>query len=504
MFVRKTHSISKKLTRMNMLVSGAALLLACCAFVAFDLVTFRQNMVRNLSIQAQIIGANSVSALLFDDPQSAADTLSGLKASPNIKSAGIYTARGKSFAEYRRDEPDATNPPDLPSAGATESYRFTATDLGLTRTITFDGNPTAIVYIRSDLREMSHRMQLHAAIVAGVLLASFVAAFLVSSLSERTISGPIMKLVDVARVVSRDKSYSMRAAQPADGSEIGILVTAFNQMLDQIQARGTELQNAHDEMELRVRERTAQLAATNAELEAFCYSVSHDLRAPLRAIDGFSKAVMEDYCNQMDDAGRESLERIRAAAQRMASLIDDLLSLSRITRAEMRLEPIDLSEVSTKVIAELRSSEPTRQVEFVIEPKLRAEGDPQLIRTVLENLIGNAWKFTSKRPRSRIEVGAIPNTGETTFFVRDNGAGFDQAYAKRLFAAFQRLHRASEFPGTGVGLASVQRVVNRHGGRIWAEGALDQGATFYFTLPRAPDSGEEEVHAERYHLVGGR
>jgi PAS domain S-box-containing protein len=226
----------------------------------------------------------------------------------------------------------------------------------------------------------------------------------------------------------------------------------------------------------------AELAAANKELEAFSYSISHDLRAPLRGIDGFSQALLEDYSDRLDDTGKQHLERVRFGAQRMAALIDDLLALSRITRAAIQRQPVDLSEMARSVASELARHDPARKVEFVIAPRLQAEADAPLMRTVLENLLGNAWKFTSRLSHARIEFGRTQTNGSSAFFVRDNGAGFDPAYAARLFGAFQRLHATAEFPGTGVGLASVQRVINRHGGRVWAESAVNQGATFFFTL----------------------
>jgi PAS domain S-box-containing protein len=225
-----------------------------------------------------------------------------------------------------------------------------------------------------------------------------------------------------------------------------------------------------------------QLRQANQELESFSYSVSHDLRAPLRAIDGFSQALLEDYAEQLDASGKGYLLRVRAATQRMGVLIDDLLNLSRVTRAEMHRERIDLSHLANTIAGELRSSQPERNVDFAVPPALQAQGDARLVRVVLENLIGNSWKFTSKREHARIEIGASQSNGRPVFFVRDNGAGFDQAHAGQLFGAFQRLHGVSEFPGTGIGLATVQRIIHRHGGEVWAEGVVEKGATIYFTL----------------------
>ncbi len=231
-----------------------------------------------------------------------------------------------------------------------------------------------------------------------------------------------------------------------------------------------------------LRRYAAQLESANAELEAFAYSVSHDLRAPLRSLDGFSQALLEDYADRLDAQGTDYLRRVRSGSQRMAQLIDDLLNLSRVTRAQMRMGSVDLSALAEGIATELRKSDPSRRVEFAIAPALVVQADPGLLGVVLENLLGNAWKFTGKQLVARIELGVTPHNGRPTYFVRDNGAGFDMTYADKLFGAFQRLHRSGEFEGTGIGLATVQRIIHRHGGRIWAEAAPDRGATFYFTL----------------------
>ena len=226
----------------------------------------------------------------------------------------------------------------------------------------------------------------------------------------------------------------------------------------------------------------AAAEAANRELEAFSYSVAHDLRAPLRGIDGFSQALLEDYADKIDQEGRRHLTFLRESAQQMGRLIDDLLGLSRVARAELCRSPVDLSVVARNVAARLGKAEPGRQVEIVIADGIGAEGDAPLLRIALENLLGNAWKFTSKRAGARVEVGMMSVEGEAAYFVRDNGAGFDPAYQAKLFGVFQRLHSTDEFEGTGIGLATVKRIVNRHGGRIWAASEVDRGATFYFTL----------------------
>lgn len=247
---------------------------------------------------------------------------------------------------------------------------------------------------------------------------------------------------------------------------------------------GLAIANArlYDELERRVRLRTADLEAVNQELEAFSYSVSHDLRAPLRAIDGFSKALLDDHAGQLDEEGREFLARVRGATHRMTQLIDDLLSLAKITRAEVKRQTVDLGDIARRVLADLGTRDPQRSVTTRVADGLVAHADPRLITVMLENLLGNAWKFTAKQATATIEVGVETRDSDRVFFVRDNGAGFAMEHATKLFAPFQRLHATSDFEGTGIGLATVHRVVARHGGRVWADAQPDQGATFFFML----------------------
>jgi signal transduction histidine kinase len=478
----REYSISKKLTRMNMLVSGAALFLACGAFITYDVISIRDGMTSNLSMQAQIVGSNSNSALLFNDPNSTEITLSALSASPNVISAGICMPDGRIFATYQRSRGGRVPAlPPIPS-GEAEAHRFTWSEFILVRQIVFQDKQTGIVYIQSDLRGLKNRVAQYLGIAAAVLVASLLAVLLISPIFRRAIAEPIVYLAGVARIVSRDKDYSVRAVPTGNRDELSVLIESFNGMLSQIQARDAALQQAHDELEQRVVQRTRELSATNKELEAFAYSVSHDLRTPLRSIDGFSQALLEDYADKLDSTAQEHLQRVRRAAQRMAGLIDDMLNLSRVTRCELHREKLDLSAMARLIAAELQEAEPSRRVEFVIEDGLTTVGDPQLLRGAIENLLRNSWKYTSGHATARIEFGRSEEEGKHSFIVRDDGAGFDPRYADRLFGAFQRLHTAKEFPGTGVGLATVQRIIHRHGGEIWAQGAVEKGATFYFTL----------------------
>ncbi len=239
-----------------------------------------------------------------------------------------------------------------------------------------------------------------------------------------------------------------------------------------------EIKNLNIQLEKRVNE----LTTLTKELEAFSYSVSHDLRSPLRSIDGFSLALLEDCSEKLDSQGKDYLQRVRANCSRMSELIDDLLNLSRVTRSEIQYEKVDLSTIAQKIIFNLQKTQPERQVTFVTQDSLVTEGDPKLLYVALENLLNNAWKYTSKHSKAQIEFGALKENSRFVYYVKDDGAGFDMTFANKLFGPFQRLHKMTEFPGTGIGLATVQRIINKHGGQVWAEGEVEKGSTFYFTL----------------------
>jgi light-regulated signal transduction histidine kinase (bacteriophytochrome) len=254
-------------------------------------------------------------------------------------------------------------------------------------------------------------------------------------------------------------------------------------MLEDLSDAQAEIRTLNAELEARVEQRTDELVVANENLEAFTYSVAHDLRSPLRTLSGYSEALTEDYGDRLDETGRWYTERIQAATERMGTLIDDLLLLAQVSRAEMSLGPVDLSAEVTAIAGELQAREPGRRVRFAIHDGVWANADRTLIRTVLQNLIENAWKYSGKRDDATIEFGATAaEDAGVCCYVRDNGAGFDPAFAGKLFQPFQRLHAVTDFPGTGIGLASVRRIIERHGGRVWAEGTVGGGATFYFTL----------------------
>ncbi len=478
----RRRSILRKLTLMNMLVSGAALTLACLAFFVYDQLTFRESLVRTLSAQAEIVGSNSVSALLFNDPQSAENTLSALKSSLSIASAAIFTLDRKPFAHYSRPgEDDILYVPAIPQ-GKQETYRFGSNHVVLVRMIVFQGEPVGYVCIRADLREIDRRLRRYAAIALAVLFLSLIAALLASQIFGRSVAQPIVDLANVAASISQDKNYSTRATPSEEFDEVRQLIAAFNEMLAEIQKRENELRQAHDELEERVAQRTRELQVSNRELEAFSYSVSHDLRGPVDALNGFTYVLLKEYGGKLDAKAKDLIEHISGSGRRMIQLIDDLLNLSRVTSSVLNSTAVDLTAIAHSIADELRRDQPERQVDFFLADVAKVNGDGRLLRIVLENLLRNAWKYTSTHAHARIEFGSMVEDGRTVYFVRDDGAGFDPRSADRLFQPFQRLHPTAEFPGNGIGLATVQRIIRRHGGEIWAHAQVEQGATFYFSL----------------------
>lgn len=472
---------------MNVLVSGIALLLAAGAFATFEVYTYRESMVRNLAVEARIVGANSTSALLFNDRHAAEETLNALRAAPHVVSAAIYRTDGQPFAGYWRGKRNDLYPLDSITGGKFRDYWFENGELLLLREISFQGKPAGVVLIRSDLLEIKWRLEEYSLIVLIILCGCIIAVLFVSSLARQTITEPILQLADWAQNVSRKNDYTLRAATGGDCEEFTILADSFNKMLAQIQQRDNELQKSRDQLDLRVRERTAELEATNKELEAFTYSVSHDLRAPLRHIDGFSQLLVDEYAPQLPKEVHRYLDRIQHGARQMGQLVDELLNLARIGRKEIRLQVTGLDSLVKEVVTDLKLELNGREVEWKIASLPFADCDPTLVKQVFANLLSNAVKYTRPRNPAVIEVGSIQDNGNTTVYVRDNGVGFSMKYADKLFGVFQRLHRAEDFEGTGIGLATVQRIIHKHGGRVWAEAELDRGATFYFTLGSRPN-----------------
>ncbi len=497
---------------MNLLVSGAGLLLSCAAFVAYDLMSFREAMVHNLSIQAQIAGSNSVSALLFDDPQAAENTLSALKAAPNVVSAGIYTPAGKSFAMYWRDgsAQELALPPI--SSGQIEAHWFKNGELVLVRKIVFQGKSSGTVFIGSDLQEMSHRLKRYAGIAAMVLFASLIAALLVATVFQRAVAEPIVHLADLAGIVSREKDYSLRAISTGNGDEPDILIRAFNEMLGQIQERDTALGRAHGELERRVRERTIQLAVANKELDLrnreveratqlkskFLASMSHELRTPLNAIVGFSDLLADEGPGQLNDKQKRFVNHIKQGAAHLLQLINDILDLSKIEagQLELRCEQFLVKDALPEVLSTIRPLAMAKNIQ--VQQKLGTDrpvyADRVRFKQILYNLLSNAVKFTPKD--GRITLECTDSAEFVCISVADTGIGIRPEDQVVVFEEFRQVEggQDSTREGTGLGLAITKRLVEQQGGKISLMSEPGKGSRFTFTLPVANGSRLEVVH----------
>ena len=498
----RTGSITRKLTTLILLISGTVVLLTCGTLLTYEVVTFRRAMVRTLTTLAQVVAANSTAALAFDNPGDATNVLSALVAEPHIVAAALYDRNGRLFATYPVDLGVGA----VPSSPGAPGYRFGTSDLSLYQPVVSGTRELGTLYLHSDLAAMYERFTLFGGVVFALIALSGVVSAVLSARLQRHVSLPVLALAETAQIVTRDRDYSVRAKRFSN-DEIGQLTDAFNSMLDRVQEQDLSLRQGRDrlrhevderaraeeevralnaDLERRVAERTEALAAANKELESFSYSVSHDLRAPLRHVLGYVELLQEDLKGQLSERGQRYVATIRRASTEMGQLIDDLLAFARTNRSEMREVVVSLDPLVQSAIATLDVATRGRNIVWQIAPLPDVIGDPVLLRQVFANLVDNAVKYSRMRDPARIAIGSLaPEDGLAVLFVRDNGAGFDMAYAQKLFGVFQRLHRADEFEGTGIGLATAQRIIARHGGRIWAESALDQGATFYVTLKLA-------------------
>jgi signal transduction histidine kinase len=498
-------SIHRKLSYVVLATTAFALLITGAAMAVYDLRTFTATLVADLTAQADILGLAAAPALEFQDPESAHDYLALLAAKPSVVGAAIYTANGGLFASYSVEA--GARFPELPEL---DGHRIEGGEIGLFKRIATSQEILGTVYIKARYGVLE-RLLGYLAIIGAVMVLSLGAAALISRRLQQSVTRPIAAITSVARHVVEQRDFTSRAEKTTD-DEIGVLADAFNGMLTEIDGRTRTLEKSnvdleHEigerkraeealrasdnrlralnaELEERVTARTAELEAANKDLESFSYSVSHDLRAPIRAISGFSTLLIEDHGPALDEEARRKLDIIAAEATRMGSLIDDLLAFSRLGRRAIEPDDLDMQQLARSAFERLGHADGLNGVDFRLGSLPHAKGDRGLFEQVWANLIANAIKFSSKKASPVVEVGGIAAENEHVYFVRDNGAGFDAAYRDRLFGVFQRLHHDHEFPGTGVGLALVHRIVTRHGGRVWADGELDRGATFHFTVPK--------------------
>jgi signal transduction histidine kinase len=491
-------SIHKKLLVVVLLTAAFALLLTGTAMLYYDLRGFRQAAINDLAAQAEIVGFAAAPAIEFQDPVTAGSYLQSLRGKPSIVAAAIYAANGSRFASYVAEGAGTFEFPAIPG---NDGHAVQGRELDVFRRIVSDQEILGTVYIRARYGLVA-RIWNYLGIVGGAMAVSLLLAILVSQRMQRMITAPILEIARVARDVMDKRDFTVRALKSSD-DEIGVMVEAFNGMLAEIdrviRERGlaqsalveseARLLALNAELEQRVASRTTQLETANKDLEGFSYSVSHDLRAPIRAVGGFAALLEEDHRTELSEEARRKVAIIRAEASRMGQLIDDLLAFSRLGRKSLEPAELDMAAMAKNVYERLNHADPAKPVEFRLGSMPGAHGDRSLFEQVWVNLLSNAIKFSSKAPQPVIEAGGITTGDEHVFFVRDNGAGFDPKYQGKLFGVFQRLHREDEFPGTGVGLALVHRIVSRHGGRVWADGKPGQGATFHFSLPKEASDG---------------
>jgi signal transduction histidine kinase len=503
-----SRSLRKKLIGIVLLTTLAALIVALIAIIGYDLHLYREAWISDMSTQAELLGQTTAPAIAFDDPKVAKENIELLRLRPHMQAAAIYTARGTLFATYRRAGEQAA----FPKSPEADGMRIDGSNMIVYKRIVSDGDMLGTVYLRSDY-ELYGRILDYLGIALAVIILAMLVALLMSAQLQRIVTGPILTIAGIAREVVQLGDYSRRAKKLSD-DEVGVLVDSFNAMLTEIERRTGELEVSNTglarevaersraeqeilrlnaELEDRVHRRTAQLESANRELEAFSFSVSHDLRAPLRHIDGYAHMLQEDAVGRLNGDMQRYLDTIRDSARRMGALIDELLAFSRLGRQPLERTAIDMNVLVEHMLHEMHGGRPNHsRVQVAALPSVH--GDPALLRQVWINLLSNALKYSAKRgDAAEVEVSGEREGDVIRYRVRDNGVGFDMRYVDKLFGVFHRLHSQEEFEGTGVGLAIVQRIVTRHGGRVWADGELGRGATFTFELPAVHDQPTEDI-----------
>jgi len=478
MILFKDMPIRKKLMRIIFLISGVVLLVTCITFFFYELYAFRKTTTEKLSTIGKIIAANSTAALAFANQDDAKEILAAVKTEPHIVAAGLYDSEGKLFSHYNSDSTIDV----FPTKPGKQGYYFVQSHLEGFQPVMLETRQLGTLYLKSDLGAMYERLRLYGIIAGLVAVLSFLLAFLLSNFLQKIISKPILSLAETAKAISNKKDYSVRAVKTGN-DELGFLTDAFNNMLSQIEDQNATLQEFNQNLEQKVKNRTTQLELANKELETFSYSISHDLRAPLRGIIGFAAMLEEDYSSKLDPEAKRITSVIKNNTLKMGRLIDDLLAFSRMSRQDIKKTKISTTAMANEVIQDLLPENKNGHVKWIVHEMPDIKGDINAMRQVWINLVSNAIKYSATKQQPEIEIGYRDGEEETTFFVKDNGVGFDEKYKDKLFKVFQRLHSAEEFEGTGVGLAIVEKIISKHGGRVWAEAEENKGACFYFSLP---------------------
>lgn len=472
--------IQKKLLRIIFLINGVVLFVACITFFAFEYYLFKVTTKEKIATIGKIISANSTAALAFEDHESATEILAALNTEPHISAACLYDTAAKIFATYKGDSIG------FPAPGK-KGYKFSYSYIEGFEPVIMENRQLGTLYLRSDMTAMYDRLKLYAFVVVMVLVLSFLVAYILVRFLKKSITAPIISLAETARIVSEQNNYSVRAEKMSK-DELGMLTDAFNRMLEQIEQQNASLLEFNQDLEQKVRDRTMQLELVNKELEGFSYSVSHDLRAPLRAVIGFTSILEEEYGNILDEEGKRITGVIKKNTAKMGQLIDDLLAFSRMSRQENTKARVNMSAMVQEIKDNIASQANIDNIQWKIHELPVVNANHNMMRQVWVNLVSNAVKYSAKTVHPSIEIGSYSKNGEIVFYVKDNGVGFDQQYSDKLFGVFQRLHSAEEFEGTGIGLALVAKIISREGGRVWAEGEVNKGACFYFSLQAGENS----------------
>ncbi|UDL07075.1 ATP-binding protein [Marinobacter sp. CA1] len=470
--------LKAKLLFLTLSTSALGIALVCFSLATLESRNYRNQMASELDTIASILAEQSAAAVLFEDRGQLNNILKSLQRIDTIQLGCIYDTAGNLLSELAQ----TSNAGSCPDLAMPQRLGFTDDHYQLLAPITVDDDTIGQLFLKCHLEVLDHHIRTFALAALGIGLVILVFVAIVAIRLQRVIAQPILALSDTAGQITQAHDYSLRAPV-AGNDELGQLGKVFNEMIGTIESQNRRILNSQRELERTVEERTAELSLANRELEAFSYSVSHDLRQPLRAIDGFSQAMQEDCAGQLDQTARDYLSRVRSAAVRMGHLIDGLLILSRVSRQPLNYETVDISAMTSEIcreLVEMNGDPPTR---IDIQPDIRVGGDSRLLRIAFQNLLENAWKYSAKKPERRIEITAEPGQHAITISIRDNGAGFDMKYAEKLFTAFNRLHSPAEFAGTGIGLATVYRVIRRHHGNVSADSVLGESATFHVNLP---------------------
>lgn len=472
--------LKAKLLLLTLSVSCLGIVLVCVSLVVVEHQAYKKQLESELITVASILAEQSAAAVLFRDRNQLDSIIASLRQIDTIDQVCVYEAGGEVLSTYQADSEAV-----CPSMSETLDEGFSEKHYTMLRPILIEGDAVGFFYLKSRLEVLREHIRKFIFFVLVISVTIISILVVIAFKLQRLVSQPIQELSDAVETIARDEDYSVRVRIAGD-DELGRLGAAFNDMIGTIQQQNRRITRSKDELERVVETRTAQLRLANSELEAFSYSVSHDLRQPLRAIEGFGLALEEDCADQLDERGRDYLDRIRAATIRMGKLIDGLLILSRVSRKQLNIDKIDLSAMLNEIVEELREFEAAENSVVEIEEGMSVVGDERLLRVAFQNLLENAWKYSSRQPERRIRVSSECEAHSIRIRIEDNGVGFDMKYADKLFVSFNRLHSPSEFPGSGLGLATVYRIVNRHSGSIHAESVENGGATFFVELPRMP------------------